>query len=176
MSDILVKKGKELSYLLRHDKEAYDEKKIDKNGWRNVSELIEEFGFTKRLINDIVSTNDKKRYELNEYGTKIRARQGHSIPVNVELKEWVPPTYLYHGTASRFVGSIMKEGIKPQTRLYVHLSKDVETATKVGSRHGSPVILKVHAKEMYEDGIKFYLSNNGVWLTEYVDTKYIEEV
>lgn len=168
-------KGKYLSYLLRHDKQAFDDNKIDENGWRDINELCE-LGFTRNLIELIVSTNSKKRYEFNEDKTKIRARQGHSIPVDVGLKETTPPDYLYHGTASRFIDSIMQEGLKPQTRLYVHLSNDYDTAVKVGQRHGKPVILKIDTARMANDGIRFYLSNNGVWLTEYVDKKYIERL
>ncbi len=98
----------------------------------------------------------------------------HSIPVDVELEESQPPQYLYHGTADRFLDFIMGEGVKPMSRLYVHLSKDEETAVKVGQRHGKPVVLKIKAEEMWKDGIKFYLSQNGVWLTKHVDTKYID--
>lgn len=168
-------KGKYLSYLLRHDKQAFDDNKIDENGWRDINELCE-LGFTRDLIELLVSTNSKKRYEFNKDKTKIRARQGHSIPVDVELKEMTPPDCLYHGTASRFIDSIMREGLKPQTRLYVHLSNDYDTAVKVGQRHGKPVILKIDTARMANDGIRFYLSNNGVWLTKYVDKKYIERL
>ena len=87
-----------------------------------------------------------------------------------------PPEFLYHGTADRFIKAIMEEGLKPMSRLYVHLSKDIETANKVGKRHGNPVILKVYSGQMYQDGIKFYLSENGVWLVSKVDVKYIEQI
>ena len=104
----------------------------------------------------------------------IRANQGHSIPVDVELKEQEPPEFLYHGTADRFLESIMSQGLMPMSRLYVHLSRDAETAYKVGQRHGKPVILKVHTGQMARDGFQFYLSENGVWLTGKVDAKYLE--
>jgi putative RNA 2'-phosphotransferase len=169
----LIHMGKQLSFLLRHDSEAFSNGLIDKHGWRKVSELAKDHKYTKDLLDDIVKTNNKQRYEYNEDHTKIRARQGHSIPVNVELKEMTPPDVLYHGTASRFVESILKDGLKPMTRLYVHLSSDMKTAIDVGSRHGKPVVFSIDAKQMYDDGIKFYLSNNGVWLTKYVDVKYL---
>lgn len=168
--DNLVKKGKHLSFLLRHDTEY----QFDKHGYREVNDLINNHGYTKAELIEIVETNDKQRYEFNDNKTKIRARQGHSINVDVELKETTPPDVLYHGTATRFLDSIMKTGINKMSRNYVQLSTDIDTATTVGSRHGTPIILKVDSRKMSDDGIKFYLSNNNVWLTEYVDTKYIE--
>lgn len=169
----LVRMGKNLAFLLRHDKDALENGLIDKNGWRNVHEIVKSQGYTKELIKEIVKTNNKQRYEFNSDGSKIRARQGHSIDVDVELNESTPPSVLYHGTYTKALDSIYKHGIVKGERLYVHLSKDEETANKVGSRHGTPFVLKVNAKKMSEDGIKFYFSNNGVWLTEYVDPKYI---
>lgn len=174
MSDKLVKYGKRLSYLLRHDKDGYARGLIDGNGWRRVEELVRDHGFTEMLIEEIVGTNDKKRYEYDGERSKIRARQGHSIPVDVELTAIVPPDVLYHGTSTRFVDSILAEGLKPQTRLYVHLSPDVATAVKVGSRHGTPVVLIVDSKRMHADGHVFYLSNNGVWLTKEVPIVYLK--
>ena len=171
----LNSKGKHLSYLLRHDMQAFEDNKIDENGWRSIEELCT-LGFSKEEIEDIVKTNNKNRYEYNEDKSKIRARQGHSIPVDVELKETDPPNSLYHGTATRFVDSIMREGIKSQSRLYVHLSSDVETAINVGKRHGIPIVLRVDTYRMKKDGIKFFLSNNGVWLTKFVDKKYLEKL
>lgn len=168
--DNLVKKGKQLSFLLRHDTEY----QFDKHGYREIKDLIKNHGYTKDELIELVETNDKQRYEFNNDKTKIRARQGHSINVDVELKETTPPDVLYHGTATRFFDSIMKTGINKMSRNYVQLSTDIDTATTVGSRHGTPIILKVDSRKMSDDGIKFYLSNNNVWLTEYVDTKYIE--
>lgn len=120
--DDLVSKGKYLSYILRHGKEEFEGGLIDGNGWMSIDDLVSKKGFTKELIDEIVKTNNKSRYEYNEDGTKIRARQGHSIPADVELREVRPPDRLFHGTADRFIDSIFKEGLKPQTRLYVHLS------------------------------------------------------
>lgn len=165
----LITKGKRLSYLLRHDKDY----RFDKHGYRDVSDLIKNHNYTLDELIKIVDTNDKKRYEFNENKTKIRARQGHSINVNVDLKECLPPDVLYHGTATRFLKSIYNSGINKGTRQHVHLSSERETAIKVGQRHGEPYVLLIDTKKMSEDGIKFYLSNNGVWLTDFVDVKYI---
>ncbi len=166
-----------ISLVLRHKPDAAGIQ-LDEHGWANVDELIEGVKNTGRQIDmdvleEIVRTDNKQRYSFNQDKTLIRANQGHSIPVDVELEERQPPQYLYHGTADRFLGSIMADGLKPMSRLYVHLSKDKETAVKVGKRHGSPVVLKINSEEMWKDGVKFYLSQNGVWLTKYVDNKYI---
>lgn len=173
----LVKMGKQLAFLLRHDQDAFDHGLIDGNGWRDIDELCDKQGYTRELLDEIVETNEKKRYEYNVDKTKIRARQGHSIKVDVELKEAVPPSFLLHGTSERFLESIMKEGIKKMSRQHVHLSDDGETAIQVGKRHaheGKVVVFLIAARDMYyKDGIKFYKSNNGVWLTDYVDPKYI---
>ena len=168
----LIRKSKHLTFLLRHDTSSA----FDEHGWREVRDLVRNHGYTKEELEEIVATNDKQRYEFNAQHTKIRARQGHSINVDVELKECTPPDVLYHGTATRFLKSISKEGIKSESRLYVHLSLTVEIATKVGSRHGTPYVLGIDSKAMVNDGIKFYLSNNGVWLTKYVAPKYIRQI
>ncbi len=167
-----------ISLVLRHQPDVAGIR-LDEHGWANVDELIEGINNTGRAIDmdileEIVRTDNKQRYSFNQDKTLIRANQGHSIPVDVELEEKQPPQYLYHGTADRFMGSIMADGLKPMSRLYVHLSKDEETAVKVGKRHGKPVVLKIKAEEMWREGIKFYLSQNGVWLTKYVDQKYID--
>ena len=167
-----------ISLILRHKPDAADIQ-LDEHGWANVDELINGINNTGRNINmdileEIIRTDNKQRYSFNDDKTLIRANQGHSIPVDVELEEKQPPKYLYHGTADRFLDSIMTDGLKPMGRLYVHLSKDEETAMKVGKRHGKPIVLKIKSEEMYNDGIKFYLSQNSVWLTKYVDMKYIE--
>lgn len=165
----LIKQGKKLSYLLRHDK-SYS---FDEHGWREVSDLVANHGFTMEELREIVATNNKQRYEFSEDMTRIRARQGHSIRVDVELPEATPPDLLYHGTAKAFVESIISQGILKGNRLYVHLSTTIGMATKVGERHGKPAVLAIDAKRMHEDGIKFFLSRNGVWLTEFIDAKYI---
>lgn len=167
-----------ISLVLRHKPEAAGIC-LDEHGWADVDELLKGINDTGRTIDmdileEIVRTDNKQRYSFNEDKTLIRANQGHSIPVDVELEEKKPPQYLFHGTAERFLDAIMAEGLKSMSRLYVHLSKDKETAVKVGKRHGKPVVLKIRAEEMYNDGSKFYLSANGVWLTKAVDRKYID--
>lgn len=172
----IIKKGKHLAFLLRHDKEGFEKGLIDKNGWRKVEELIKSHQYTKELLKEIVETNDKRRYEFNKDESKIRARQGHSINVDVELKEEMPPDILYHGTSTKYLTSIYKQGIIKGNRLYVHLSSDTTIANNVGKRHGGKtVILKVDSKKMYEDGKKFFKSNNNVWLTDIVEPNYIIE-
>ena len=165
----LIQRSKRLALLLRHDK-SYP---FDAHGWREVSDLITNHGYTMDELKEIVATNNKQRYEFSEDMTRIRARQGHSVHVDVELEEKTPPDMLYHGTAKAFLDSIMEKGIVRGNRLYVHLSETVETATNVGQRHGTPIVLVIDAKRMVEDDHHFFLSRNGVWLTDYVDSKYI---
>lgn len=169
-----------ISLILRHKPETIGIT-LDKHGWANVKELIDGINNSGRSINmdvleEIVRTDQKGRYSFNKNKTLIRANQGHSIPVDVELKEMTPPDVLYHGTATKSLDGIKQNGIKSMSRLYVHLSKDTETATKVGNRHGKCALLEIDTKRMYEDGIKFFLSENGVWLTKFVDWKYIKEI
>lgn len=171
----LTSKGKYLSFILRHSMEDFNAGLIDESGYMSISELIKK-GFTEELIDEIVNTNNKARYEYNEDHTRLRARQGHSIPVDVGLTPTTPPEILYHGTATRFVESILKSGLKPMSRLYVHLFSDIQTATTVGERHGKPVVFIINSKEMVIDGYQFFLSNNGVWLTKEVPVKYLHPI
>lgn len=169
-----------ISLVLRHRPDAAGIQ-LDEHGWANVDELIDGINSTGRKINtemldEIVATDEKGRYGYNEDKTLIRANQGHSIPVDVDLRAQEPPEFLYHGTAKRFLENIQVEGLKSMSRLYVHLSKDKETAIKVGKRHGEPVVLQVHSGEMFRDGNKFYLSENGVWLIKSVPAKYFNTV
>ena len=168
----LIRKGKQLSFLLRHDTEY----RFDEHGYREVQDLVQNHGFTKDEIVELVETNDKQRYEFNDDKSKIRARQGHSVNINVDLKETLPPDVLFHGTATRFLPSIKEKGILKMSRNYVQLSENFDIAMEVGKRHGKPVVLAVDTKTMREDGVKFYLSNNNVWLTEFVDSKYIPAI
>lgn len=173
----LIERGKHLAFLLRHDEEAFNNGLIDEHGWRKVSELIKNHRYTKDMLDEIVETNNKRRYEYDEHKTRIRARQGHSIPVDVELTEVTECGILWHGTSTRFVNNIIREGLKPQTRIHVHLSKDEETAINVGKRHGGGLcIIKIDAPQMLKDGVKIWISNNGVYLTDYVDRKYFLSV
>ena len=152
---------------------------LDEHGWANVSELIDginhsgKYAIDMDLLEEIVRTDRKQRYSFNEDHTLIRANQGHSIPVDVELEEKVPPDILWHGTGEKYVPSIEVQGLIPKSRLYVHLSSDTETAKVVGSRHGRPVIYEVNCRQMHEDGYHFYLSANHVWLTKEVPAKYL---
>ncbi len=169
-----------ISLVLRHKPEAAGIT-LDEHGWARVDELLAGIHQTGRridrdILEEIVRTDSKSRYSFSQDKTLIRANQGHSIPVDVELKEREPPEFLYHGTAERFLDGIMREGLKPMSRLYVHLSRDGETARKVGSRHGRPVILRIASGNMHRDGGKFYLSENGVWLTKRVDREYIRRL
>lgn len=169
--------GKYISLILRHSPETIGIK-LDANGWANTKELIEKCAkkgkrFSMDELEEIVATNEKKRYSFNDDKSMIRANQGHSIKIDLELTAVEPPEFLYHGTADRFYSSIQAEGIKKMSRQHVHLSKDKKTATTVGSRHGKPLILTILAGKMYADGVEFFISENGVWLTDYVDPKYI---
>jgi len=171
------KLSKFLSYVLRHHPELID-LNLDENGWANVDELItksknDSQGFTFEELDEIVETNDKKRFIFNEDKTRIRANQGHSVDINLALIPQHPPEFLYHGTAQSNIESILEKGIEKRSRQHVHLSQDKETATKVGMRHGKPIILIINTGKMFEDGLKFYLSENNVWLTDFVDATYI---
>jgi len=177
MDKNLVRTSKFISLCLRHKPEAAN-LTMDKEGWVNVNELINALqrkghNISADILEKIVKENNKKRFAYNENKTKIRASQGHSIDIDLKLKEKEPPELLYHGTASQTVKLIKKNGLKKMNRQHVHLSPDKETAVNVGKRHGYPVVLEIKAKKMHEDGCKFYLSKNRVWLTDYVDIKYI---
>jgi len=171
--------GKFVALILRHKPETIGIT-LDEHGWANVDELIEGIAKTRtfdmEMLEEIVATDNKQRFSFNEDHTMIRANQGHSIPVDVELKKLSPPEVLYHGSAIKYEEAIDDIGLIPKSRLYVHLSKDYDTAVKVGSRHGKPVIYKVYTGNMDRDGYEFFLSENGVWLTKSVPTKYLEKI
>ena len=171
-----IKLGRFLSLVLRHNPGAAGVE-LDEHGWADVEELLNGVRGTGRQIDRetlerIVRENNKQRYAFNEDHTKIRANQGHSLQVDVELKEAKPPRYLYHGTAARFLSAIQAEGIRKMTRQYVHLSGDYQTAAAVGRRHGAPMVLRVDAEAMAQNGVTFYRSENGVWLCECVPPEY----
>ena len=165
-----------ISLILRHKPETIGIT-LDEHGWADVGELIEGVSKTHPLdmaiLERIVSEDEKQRYSFNEDKTLIRANQGHSIPVDVELEEKEPLEELFHGTGEKYRDAIDREGLIPMSRLYVHLSSDEQTAHKVGQRHGKPVIYRVLSGQMYRDGYKFFLSVNGVWLTKSVPVKYL---
>ena len=152
--------SKYMSLILRHKPEVIGIT-LDEHGWANVDELIEGISRTHEcsmdILEEIVRTDEKQRYSFNEDKTLIRANQGPPIPVDVELEETLPPEELWHGTATKYEASIDEQGLIPKSRLYVHLSKDRETAVKVGQRHGKPVPYIVKAGEMSRDGYKPFI-------------------
>lgn len=170
--------SKFLSLVLRHKPETIN-LQLDENGWANVEELITKCAATGRMytpedLDEIVATNDKKRFAFNEDRTCIRASQGHSIAVELNLPVTEPPEHLFHGTPEKFVDAIRAAGLLKMERQHVHLSKDRDTAQKVGSRRGRPAILVVRSGQMHRDGYVFYISENSVWLTDHVPAVYIE--
>jgi putative RNA 2'-phosphotransferase len=170
--------SKFLSLVLRHKPETIG-LQLNENGWANVQELIDKMttsgtDLNIELINTIVETNDKKRFAFNDDKTMIRASQGHSVEVELNLKQVQPPEFLYHGTVSEALDAIREEGLKKMSRQHVHLSNDKETAAKVGSRRGKPIILIINAAAMTTGGYSFFLSDNGVWLTDHVPAQYIQ--
>ena len=170
--------SKFLSYILRHKPESIG-LELSETGWANLTDLMDcaaKHGtqLTRSQIETVVRTNNKQRFSLSEDKQQIRANQGHSIKVNLGLEAIAPPTTLYHGTATKYIDAITQQGLKPQKRHHVHLSQDLETATKVGQRHGKPVILRINAQQMHQDGHLFYRSENGVWLTDTVAPAYFK--
>ena len=167
--------SKFLSLILRHKPQIVGIE-LDEHGWADVDELICRVKNLDRVkLEQIVSTDEKQRYSFSADKKLIRANQGHSIPVDVELEELKPPEILYHGTRESFGSSIIAQGLLKMSRLYVHLSGDIQTAEKVGRRHGKPKIFLVESGKMFFDGYKFFRSVNGVWLTEHVPAKYLKE-
>lgn len=179
MNDTRISKF--LSLVLRHKPDTIG-LTLDVNGWANVKDLLSKMN----LINDkkitiddlkrVVAENNKKRFVFNENETKIRANQGHSINVNLGLKEIKPPDVLYHGTGQKYLDSIKKTGIQKQNRQYVHLSDNTETAINVGRRHGNCVVITLNTLDMYKNGYKFYKSENDVWLTDMVPSIYFSKI
>lgn len=172
----LDRASKYISLILRHHPEAIGIT-LDEHGWVDVEQLVRGVQktrpFDREMLEEIVRTDEKQRYSFNQDKTRIRANQGHSVPVDVELRAAEPPEYLYHGTGRKYVESIDRTGLVPKGRLYVHLSGDVDTAAKVGSRHGQPVVYRVGSGRMKRDGHVFYRSVNGVWLVKAVPVEYL---
>lgn len=169
--------SKFISLILRHRPEVVGIS-LDKHGWADVEKLLTGMNKTgtsidMQILEKIVAEDDKQRFSFNEDRTLIRANQGHSIPVDVELEKRIPPAILYHGTGEKYIASINEHGLIPKSRLYVHLSKDYETAVKVGSRHGKPVVYEVETGKMAADGYDFFLSVNGVWLVKSVPAEFL---
>jgi len=177
MKPDLNKISKFLSYVLRHKPEAIGIQ-LNSEGWIGVEELItaakkEGNNLSRALLDEVVFTNDKQRFAYSADGLSIRANQGHSVDIELALKPTTPPDTLYHGTATRFKVSIEQQGLIKKQRQYVHLSAIHETAISVGQRYGKPIVLSINSKQMHKDGHMFYLSKNGVWLTEFVQVNYI---
>ncbi|WP_266366092.1 RNA 2'-phosphotransferase [Tellurirhabdus rosea] len=173
----LTRISKFLSFVLRHQPAAIGIQ-LDQNGWADVNDLIQKANahgirFDRETLNHLVATNSKKRFAFNDTYERIRASQGHSFDIELGNNSQKPPQILFHGTSENSVQSILDSGLKKQSRQYVHLSRDSETAIKVGQRHGKPVVLRVFAEEMYNENFQFFLSDNGVWLTDNVPAKYL---
>lgn len=168
--------SKFISLVLRHSPEVIGIS-LDKNGWTDTEKLLAKmkptFDINLDILKEIVVSNEKQRYSFSADFKKIRANQGHSVSVDLELLQQTPPPTLYHGTAQRFVDSILRNGIQKQSRQYVHLSEDVQTAITVGSRHGKYFVFQIDTQKMIENGHQFFLSENGVWLTDEVPTKFL---
>ena len=178
MEKKLTNTSKFISLVLRHKPDEIG-LQLDANGWADVNELLDKTNakgvkIDLDILNEIVETNEKKRFSFNEDFTKIRANQGHSIEVDVELRKAEPPAILYHGTAKKNEEAILKGGLNKMSRLHVHMSDNIETALMVGKRHGQPIVFIVDAAQMYVDGLGFFISENKVWLTEYVPAKYLK--
>ena len=178
MKNNLKHVSKFLSLVLRHQPELID-LQLDENGWTSTDELLRRLNSHKgmqvdmRMLEELVATNDKQRFSFNNDNTRIRANQGHSIEIELNLEPAIPPDILYHGTAAQFLESILKTGLQKRNRQHVHLSATQDTAKMVGSRHGKPVILSIRAKAMFDAGYVFFLSANKVWLTAEVPVAYI---
>lgn len=166
-----------LSYVLRHRPDKFG-LELAKGGWISVDSVINALrnaghSVSREDIAQVVETNDKKRFALSEDGTRVRANQGHSLDVELGLQPVSPPERLFHGTIAKALSGIRESGLVPRSRHHVHLSPDVSTATAVGARRGRPIILEVASGAMSEAGLVFYLSENGVWLTDHVPVRYI---
>lgn len=174
----VIKISKYLSYHLRHRPDEIG-LELAPGGWVPVDELLaaaqkHAFLIHRNELEEVVVRNDKKRFSFDATGTLIRANQGHSVEVDLQLEEAVPPDVLYHGTGHRAVESIMQMGLSKMSRHHVHLSVDMATAKKVGQRHGRPVVFAVNSAAMYGAGYTFYCSNNGVWLVDHVPPGYLQ--
>ena len=180
MENELIHSSKFLSRVLRHQPRLIG-LELDAGGWAEVDELIEKANqsgrrLTRELLLRVVAENDKQRFSLSEDGKRIRANQGHSLAIDLGLPPLEPPALLYHGTAERNLEPILREGLKPGRRQFVHLSLDTATARNVGARHGRPVILLVQAAAMHAAGLQFFCSANGVWMTTSVPPIYLQVI
>lgn len=170
--------SKFLSLVLRHKPEIIGIE-LDNEGWTDTAILLEKMNQHGTVLDletlcIVVETNNKKRFAFNDTMNKIRANQGHSVTIELGYANQKPPEILYHGTAQNYVVSILESGLEKKNRHHVHLSTDLETALKVGQRHGKPVIFEIQAEQMYNSGFEFFLSDNGVWLTDHVPVRYLK--
>lgn len=177
MSFDVVRASKFLSLVLRHEPSRAG-LVLDEQGWVDVEALLDGCrqagrSMTREQLDRLVAENDKQRFSFSEDGCRIRANQGHSVEIDLALSPQRPPDVLYHGTATRFLESIRATGLKPGSRQHVHLSRDMQTAIKVGQRHGKPVVLTIRAAALAESGQAFFCSDNGVWLTAPIAVEFI---
>lgn len=173
----LVKISKYLSKHLRHQPESIG-LELMPGGWIDVEQLLaacEKYGFpiTRQELEEVVASSDKKRFSFDATGSLIRANQGHSTEIDLQLEPKIPPDILYHGTGHKAVESILQTGLSRMSRHHVHLSSDIDTAKMVGTRHGKPIVFAVHAGTMHQAGYIFYCSDNGVWLVDCVPPEYL---
>jgi putative RNA 2'-phosphotransferase len=178
MADSSIRLSKYISLLLRHRPELGD-LELDAHGWARLDDLVRACVAAGHAtgagdVLDVVAESDKQRFELSPGGRSIRAAQGHSIDVDLGLTAIEPPVTLFHGTVRRFLDRIVTEGLRPMGRTHVHLSADTETARRVGLRRGEPVVLRVAADAMFDDGFQFFRSTNGVWLVDHVPGRYLD--
>ena len=176
----IVKISRYLSKHLRHRPERLG-LRLEPGGWVGVDELLEacarhRFPISHEELREVVERNDKRRFAFDPSGTRIRAQQGHSVPVDLELETLDPPPVLYHGTNEAVLPAILREGLNPMGRHHVHLSPDPETAERVGARRGRPAILEVDSGRMGHEGHAFYRSGNGVWLVDAVPPRYLRRL
>lgn len=171
---LLKKKSKFMSLILRHRPDMIN-LTLDNAGWADINSLVKLSDLTRLEIEEVVKINDKQRFIISDDNKRIRANQGHSVDVDLQLEPQNPPPFLYHGTASKFLDGIWKKGLLKLKHNHVHLSADVDTAFRVAIRHGSPILFRVDTRQMVDDGYLFYISENGVWLTDNVPTKYLEQ-
>ena len=175
----LVRISKYLSKHLRHNPQRLG-LTLEAGGWVPVTDLLDachrsNFPITRAELDEVVERNDKRRFSFDDTGTKLRANQGHSVPIDLLLAPAVPPPTLFHGTARPAVATIMREGLRRMTRHHVHLSMTTDAALKVGARHGKPVVLAVDAQGMSSEGFTFYETKNGAWLTAEVPPRFLSE-
>ncbi len=175
----LKKVSKSMSYVLRHRPDTIGIE-LEPNGWIAVDKLLQAFArsgksYSRALIDQVVADNDKQRFEFNDDGSKVRARQGHSVQIDLGYEPAIPPNVLYHGTATRNLDSIKEKGLIKGNRHHVHMSTDKQTMLAVAMRHGKPVLLEIDAARMHDDGHKFFVTGNDVWLTDHVPREYLHE-